>query len=70
MAAIIAVQSNSKPVGQIFLGNGSTGTPIKLAYLGNTLVFNGQRWLWCLVSSDGLYLETSDGYKLRPKMEA
>jgi hypothetical protein len=70
MAAIIAVQSNSRPVGQIFLGNGSTGIPIKLAYLGNTLVFNGQRWLWCLVSSDGLYLETSDGYKLRPKMEA
>lgn len=70
MAAIIAIQSNNKPVGQIFLGNGAAGIPIKLAYLGNTLVFNGQRWLWCLVSSDGLYLESSDGFKLRPKMEA
>ena len=70
MAAIMMVEAKGNTVGSIFLGDGANGIPIKLAYLGNTLIFNGQRWLWCLVSSEGLYLETSDGYKLRPKMEA
>lgn len=70
MAAMMIVQTNGNPIGQIFLGDGAKGIPIKLAYLGDKLIFNGQRWLWCLVSSEGLYLETSDGYKLRPKMEA
>ena len=70
MAALMIVQNKGNTVGQIFLGDGANGIPIKMAYLGNILVFNGQRWLWCLVSSDGLFLESSDGYKLRPKMEA
>lgn len=70
MAALMIVQNKGNTVGQIFLGDGANGIPIKMAYLGDILVFNGQRWLWCLVSSDGLYLESSDGYKLRPKMEA
>lgn len=70
MAAIMAIQTEKHTVGQILLGDGANGIPIKLAYLGDILVFNGQRWLWCLVSSEGWYLETSDGYKLRPKMEA
>lgn len=44
MAAIIATQTDKKPVGQIFLTDG-TGVrySIKLAYVGSTLVFNGQR---------------------------
>lgn len=70
MAAIIITQNKGNTIGSIFLGDGAKGISIKLAYLGNTLIFNGQRWLWCLVSSDELYLETSDGYKLQPKMEA
>ena len=70
MAALMIVQNTGNTVGSIFLGDGANGIPIKMAYLGDILVFNGQRWLWCLVSSDGLYLESSDGYKLRPKMEA
>lgn len=70
MAALMIVQNKGNTVGQIFLGDGANGIPIKMAYLGDILVFNGQRWLWCLVSSDGLFLESSDGYKLRPKMEA
>ena len=68
--AIMMVQTNGNPVGSIFLGDGANGIPIRMAYLGDILVFNGQRWLWCLVSSDELYLESSDGFKLRPKMEA
>jgi hypothetical protein len=40
-----------------------------MAYLGDILVFSGQRWLWCLVSAEGLYLQTADGYKIRPKVE-
>lgn len=70
MATLMIVQNQGKSVGQIFLGDGANGIPIKLAYLGNILVFNGQRWLYCLVSSDDLYLESSDGFKLRPRMEA
>lgn len=70
MAAIMITKTIGNPVGQIFLGDGASGIPVKLAYLGKTLIFNGQRWLWCLVSEDGLYLQSSDGYKLRPKMEA
>ena len=45
MAAMMIVQTSGNPVGQIFLGDGAKGVPIKLAYLGNTLIFNGQRWL-------------------------
>lgn len=67
---MMITQTKGTPIGSIFLGDGANGIPIKAAYLGDILVFNGQRWLWCLVSSEGLYLETSDGYKLRPRMEA
>ena len=70
MAALMIVKDNRESIGSIFLGDGAKGIPIKMAYLGDILVYNGQRWLWCLVSSEGLYLETSDGYKIRPKMEA
>lgn len=71
MAALMIVQTNRNPIGSIFLGDGANGIPIRMAYLGNILVFDGQRWLGCLISSDGFYLESSDGYKLRPKeMEA
>lgn len=45
MAAMMIVQTNGNPVGQIFLGDGAKGIPIKLAYLGDKLIFNGQRWL-------------------------
>jgi hypothetical protein len=70
MAAMMVIQNNSNTFGSIVLGDGAKGISIQSAYLGNILVFNGQRWLWCLVDSAGLYLQSSDGYKLRPKMEA
>lgn len=70
MAALILVKNEKKSIGSIFLGDGANGIPIKSAYLGNILVFNGEKWLWCLMSSDELYLESSDGYKLKPKLEA
>lgn len=43
MAAIIITEAKGNTVGSIFLGDGANGIPIKLAYLGNTLIFNGQR---------------------------
>lgn len=70
MAAITIIQNKNNPFGSIVLGDGAKGISIQSAYLGNILVFSGQRWLWCLVDSDGYYLETSDGYKIQPKMEA
>ena len=45
MAALMIVQNKGHTVGQIFLGDGTNGIPIKMAYLGDILVFNGQRWL-------------------------
>lgn len=45
MAALMIVQNKGNTVGQIFLGDGANGIPIKMAYLGDILVFNGQRWL-------------------------
>jgi hypothetical protein len=43
MAAIMIAQTQGKTVGSIFLGDGANGIPIKMAYLGDILVFNGQR---------------------------
>lgn len=63
MAIKLAVSPSSQPtIGKAYLGT----LPIALAYLGNKLIFNGEQWLYCLVSSDSLYLQTSDGFKLRP----
>ena len=70
MAAITIIQNKNTPFGSIVLGDGAKGISIQSAYLGNILVFSGQRWLWCLVDSDEYFLETSDGYKIQPKMEA
>lgn len=70
MAAITIIQNKNNPFGSIILGNGAKGISIQSAYLGNILVFSGQKWLWCLVDSDEFFLETSDGYKIQPRMEA
>lgn len=43
MSAIMIAQTQGKTVGSIFLGDGANGIPIKMAYLGDILVFNGQR---------------------------
>jgi hypothetical protein len=43
MAAMMIVQNEGRSVGQIFLGDGANGIPIKMAYLGDILVFSGQR---------------------------
>ena len=67
MAVKIIVSNSSQPtIGKVFLGN----LPIAMAYLGNKLIFNGEQWLNCIVSLDSLYLQTKDGYKIQPKMEA
>lgn len=56
----------SSSIAQVYLGNIKIGK----IYIGNTLVFDGMQWTWCLTSLDGLFLQSSDGFKLRPKMEA
>lgn len=43
MAAIMAIQTKGNTIGSIFLGDGAKGISIKTAYLGDILVFNGQR---------------------------
>ena len=45
MAVMMITQTKGTPIGSIFLGDGANGIPIKAAYLGDILVFNGQRWL-------------------------
>ena len=45
MAALMIVKDNRESIGSIFLGDGAKGIPIKMAYLGDILVYNGQRWL-------------------------
>lgn len=67
MAIKLAVSSSSQPtIGKAYLGT----LPIALAYLGNKLIFNGEQWLYCLISSDRYYLVSKDNFKLQPKMEA
>ena len=67
MAVKLIVTNSSQPtIGKAYFGS----LPIAMAYLGNKLVFNGEQWLNCIVSLDGLYLQTKDGYKIQPKMEA
>lgn len=66
MAMLILSSNQNTAIGKAYLGT----LPIAMAYLGNKLIFNGEQWLYCLVSSDSLYLETKDGFKLRPIMEA
>lgn len=61
----MAVKIGSSSISQIYLGN----IPISKIYLGNKLIFDGQQWIFCLVSLDELFLESLDGYKLQPKME-
>ena len=70
MAAIIITQNKRNTIGSIFLGDGAKGIPIKLAYLGNKLIFNGEQWLNCLISLDNVYLLSKDNFKIQPKMEA
>jgi hypothetical protein len=62
--AVIVVSSNKQQptVGRAFLGS----LPIGSVYLGSKLIFNGEQWIDCLISLDSFYLETSDGFKLRP----
>ena len=43
MASFIIVQNQGTSVGSIYLGDGANGIPIKMAYLGDILVFSGQR---------------------------
>ena len=43
MAAMMVIQNNSNTFGSIVLGDGAKGISIQSAYLGNILVFNGQR---------------------------
>ena len=52
-------------IDQIYLGN----IKISKAYLGQHLVFDGNQWTWCLLTSDNCWLQTSDGLKIRPKLE-
>jgi hypothetical protein len=44
--------------------------PIAAVYFGDKLIFNGEQWINCLISSDRFYLLSKDGFKLQPKMEA
>lgn len=60
------IRIGSSSISQVYLGN----TKIGKIYIGNVLIFDGMQWTWCLISIDGLYLESKDGYKFRPKMEA
>lgn len=63
MAVIVVSSNNQQPtIGRAYLGS----HPIGLVYLGNKLIFNGEQWIDCLISIDSFYLETSDGFKLRP----
>lgn len=62
----MAVKIGSSSISKVYIGK----TPISKIYLGTKLIFDGQQWLWCLVSIDGFYLESSDGYKFKPWMEA
>ena len=43
MAALILAKNEKKSIGSIFLGDGANGIPIAKAYLGNILVFNGEK---------------------------
>lgn len=43
MAALMIIQNNKQAIGSIFLGDGANGIPIKMAYLGDILVFNGEK---------------------------
>lgn len=70
MAALMIVQNSKQSIGSIFLGDGANGIPIKMAYLGDILVFNGEKWLYCLMDINNVYLLDADGYKIQPKMEA
>lgn len=69
MAAVILVQNEKKSIGSIFLGDGANGIPITKAYLGNILVFSGEKWLYCLMDINGVYLLDAEGFKIQPKME-
>lgn len=64
MAVIIS--SKQTAIGKIFFGD----LPIAAAYFGDKLIFNGEQWLNCLISSDSFYLLSKDSFKLQPKMEA
>ena len=70
MAALMIIQNNKQAIGSIFLGDGANGIPIKMAYLGDILVFNGEKWLYCLMDINNVYLLDADGFKIQPKMEA
>lgn len=66
MPVKLSITKTSTPtIGKVYLGS----LPIGKIYLGDKLIFNGEQWLYCLVTSELLYLETSDGFKLRPYME-
>ena len=60
--ALIIQSSQQSVIGRVYLGS----LPIAAAYLGNKLIFNGEQWVDCLLSIDSFYLETSDGFKLKP----
>ena len=62
----IVISSKQTAIGKIFLGD----LPIAAAYFGDKLIFNGEQWINCLISSDRFYLLSKDGFKLQPKMEA
>lgn len=62
----MSVKIGSSSISQVYIGQ----TKIGKIYIGNTLVFDGLQWTWCLVSIDGQFLQSKDGYKFRPKMEA
>lgn len=70
MAALMIIKDNKQSIGSIFLGDGANGIPIKMAYLGDILVFNGEKWLYCLMDVNGVYLLDAEGFKIQPRMEA
>lgn len=70
MAALMIIKDNKQAIGSIFLGDGANGIPIKMAYLGDILVFNGEKWLYCLMDINRVYLLDAEGFKIQPRMEA
>lgn len=64
--ALIIQSSQQTAVGKAYLGN----LPIAAVYFGDKLIFNGEQWINCLISSDRFYLLSKDSFKLQPKMEA
>lgn len=52
-------------VDKMFLGD----IKISKGYLNGQLIFDGEQWIWCLMDSEGNWLETKNGDKLQPKLE-